>query len=162
MGINVRPADLVQDRSELIEFMRQNLTDSSDSRRFDWLYLHNPGGSARAWIAFDESSGRTVGVAGAFPRTLQSNGAIQRAYLLGDFCIAPECRSLGPALALQRACLNTISSEECVWFDFPSERMVAIYKRLGLQVSANIVRYVKLLRLDSKVRSLVTQPAVAS
>src|SRR3989442_1466729 len=134
MAIKVRDADLQTDRNELIQFLRENLTEQSDALRFDWLYLQNPNGPARAWMAIDEASGRTVGVAGAFPRTVCLNGRTRRAYVLGDFRIAPECRSLGPALSLQRACLNDIRSNEySVWLDFPSDRMVAIYRRLGIE-----------------------------
>jgi hypothetical protein len=39
--------------------------------------------------------------------------------------------------------------------------MVAIYRRLGVTECANIVRYVKLLRLDSKIRHLVPPSVLA-
>jgi hypothetical protein len=162
VAIKVRDADLLKDRAELVQFLNQNLEDSSDPRRFDWLYLGNPNGPAKAWIAIDDTCGRTVGVSSAFPRIVVSNGQTRQAYVLGDFCIAPDCRSLGPAMALQRFSLQSLCSDrDSVCFDFPSQRMVAIYRRLGVTTGANIVRHVKLLRLDSKIRHLVPQPVLA-
>jgi hypothetical protein len=114
------------------------------------LYLQNPSGLARAWIALDESTGRTVGVAGAFPRDMFIDGRLRRGYILGDFCIAPESRSLGPALSLQRACLNDLRNATCL--DFPSDRMVAIYRRIGIEPTASVIRYVMWLRVDQAVQ----------
>jgi hypothetical protein len=162
MAIIVRAADLDRDRSVIIPFLRENLTDDSDAARFDWLYLQNPNGPARVWIAVNDGNESVVGIAGAFPRTMFVNGASSRGYVLGDFCISPECRSLGPALALQRACLKALADENAIWFDFPSDRMVAIYRRLGIDTGARMARYVKLMRLDQKVRDRVPYAGLAS
>src|SRR6266851_6306435 len=101
MGITIRDADLKADREEIIRFVHENLTPNSDGRRFDWLYLENPYGHARAWMAVDEL-GRTVGQAAAFPRHFSIGGSPHRVWVLGDFCVARGYRSLGPALQLQR------------------------------------------------------------
>ncbi len=162
MAITVRPADLHRDRDVIIPFLRENLTDQSDAARYDWLYLQNPLGPARAWIAVNDGSESIVGIAGAFPRTMFVNGAGSRGYVLGDFCISPDCRSLGPALSLQRACLNALGQEKALWFDFPSGRMVAIYRRLGVGTGASISRYVKLMRVNEKIRERVPYAGLAS
>lgn len=162
MAIVVRDADLDRDRSEIIRVLREYLTEHSDDKRYDWLYLQNPNGRARAWIASDDSDGRTVGVAGAFPRTMFRDGAAGPGYVLGDFCVSTDARSLGPALALQRACLKGIAAENAAWFDLPSDTMVAIYRRLGFKSAGSIMRYAKLIRLDEKVRSRVPYPVLAT
>src|SRR5262249_33635537 len=60
------------------------------------------------------------------------------------------------ALLLQRACLTALASEENpVWYDFPSRSMLAVYRRLGLRMAANQVRYVKLIHIDSKVKRYI-------
>jgi hypothetical protein len=162
MAITIRKSDLHRDREELIEFLRENLTDRSDEARFEWLYLQNPNGAARAWMAVDDATKRIVGVAGAFPRNILLNGETRRAYVLGDFCIAPEFRSLGPAVSLQRACFNELSAEgDPVCVDFPSQTMIGIYRRLGIAPVGTIVRYVKLLRVDDKVSAIFSHRAVA-
>jgi Acetyltransferase (GNAT) domain len=162
VGVVIRQADLVADRDEIIRFLYDHLTKRSDAARFDWLYLRNPCGSARSWLALDNASGRTLGVAAAFPRWIWTGGRKQRGWVLGDFCIEPDSRSLGPALQLQRACLTSMGGEEApVWYDLPSRSMMAIYRRLGTSVIGNQIRYVKLNRIDSKVRSYIPQESIA-
>jgi hypothetical protein len=151
--IVVRNADLSKDCHELIAFLYDNLTRGSNSARFDWLYADSPFGEARAWIAADSVSGRTVGVAAAFPRQFWFETKERRVWVLGDFCISREARSLGPAIQLQRVCLAALNGDP--WYDIPNKRMMAIYKRLGTFEFLEQVRYAKLLRIDQKVESFV-------
>ena len=59
---------------------------------------------------------------------------------------------LGTRLALQRACLEGLSSGDAGFaIDFPSRTMLAIYKRLQIEVNATMIRYAKPLRVDRKV-----------
>jgi len=155
-----RAADLRKDRQELVAFLHDNLTSDSNSARFDWLYAHGPFGEARAWIAADSVSGRTVGVAAAFPRQFWFETTERRVWVLGDFCISREARSLGPAIKLQRVCLASLNGDS--WYDFPSQSMMAIYKRLGTSQFLEQVRYAKLLRIDQKVESLAPGNPIAS
>src|SRR5688572_13402933 len=124
MKLTIREAHLDNDRDELIQFLRENLTKDSDETRFDWLYKQNPYGHGRAWIAVDSDSGHWVGVAAAFPRQFWSEGAQRKFWVLGDFCISNQSRSLGPAMQLQRACLSSLNDDS--WYDFPSRSMMAI------------------------------------
>ncbi len=156
MAIAVRPADLRRDRELLIDFLFQHLTPLSDGRRFDWLYCDNPHGPARVWIAAEDGSGATVGAAAAFPRRLHVQGVEARGCVLGDFCIHPRYRSLGPALQLQRACLEAIDSGSLdVGYDFPGVSMVAVYRRLRVELREQMVRLAKLLRADRKIAEKV-------
>jgi hypothetical protein len=156
MTISVREADLRQDRDELMRFLSENLTKQSNPSRFEWLYLQNPYGLARAWIATNETTRRIAGVGAAFPRSVWVDGTVRRAWVLGDFCIAPECRSLGPALILQRSCLRSLESDDSSFcYDFPSRNMMAVYQRIGLSAAGQQVRFVKLMRIESKMREYV-------
>jgi hypothetical protein len=163
MAVAVRPADLDADREQIVCFLRSHLTAQSDTERFDWLYLRNPSGRARAWLAVDDSTSRTLGVAAAFPRLVWTEGRRQQAWILGDFCIEPQSRSLGPALQLQRACLAGLAKQGTpVWYDLPSRPMMAVYRRLGIPVIGHQVRYVKLNRIDTTIRHYIPQQALAS
>src|SRR5258708_16184568 len=140
MAIVVRPADLEKDRELLIDAFSRFLTPLSDDRRFDGLYLGIPHGRARAWLATDVS-GRVIGACAAFPRRFYFGDGTTAGGVLGDFCIAPDYRSLGPALQLQRACLDTIGSGEVApGYDFPRSGLLALYKRLGIQPRRPTVR----------------------
>src|SRR4029077_12504946 len=121
MKVNIRPADLETDRKIIIETLSRHLSPECDEGRFDWLYLQNPHGRALTWIATEGDDGQVLGIASAFPRLIRVNGKLEQGCVLGDFCIIPEHRSLGPALQLQRTCLASI--REWKWgfcYDFPS------------------------------------------
>ncbi len=150
MPIVVCQADLDADRSVIVEILRRYLTPKANGRRYDWLYRGNPHGSARAWMARDTTNGTLVGVAAAFPRRLLLRGAPQLVWVLGDFCVSEQYRSLGPALQLQRALLAFVAEEPGLagWYDFPSHSMAAVYKRLGVTEQASLVRMARPLRVD--------------
>lgn len=156
MALAVRPASLEADRDQIIEATRQFLSPDCDERRFDWLYRENPHGRARVWIAEDLPGSTTVGIAAAFPRRLYINGAPRLGAILGDFCINPQYRALGPALQLQRACMTVVDCDSIeLCYDFPSLSMAAIYERLRIKLLARVIRYARLLRVDRKISEAV-------
>jgi GNAT superfamily N-acetyltransferase len=159
----IRSADPVADRALLTDLLSHNLSPDAGGRRFEWLYLENPHGQARAWVATEEGTRRGLGAAAAFPRRLLVGGSARPGYVLGDFCIDPHHRSLGLALQLQRACLEQIvSTPFVVAYDFPSDRMMAIYRRMQIPPIGQMVRWAKPLRTNRKIGNLVNSPALAS
>jgi len=162
MAIKIRSARFPEDRSSLISFLREFLTPLSNDRRFDWLYLENPAGQAHTWLAFNDADGAMIGVAAAFPRRICAHGQAVRGYVLGDFCIHPSYRALGPALQLQRTCLQFANSSPAERaYDFPSEAMSAVYRRLGVAPQDRMFRMAKPLRVDRKVASKVKSQILA-
>ncbi len=154
MKMTLQPVDLERDREVLIATLRQYLTESSNEGRFDWLYRQNPNGAPHAWLARDSESGEVVGASAAFRRRAIIHGREKNGWVLGDFCVADKYRSLGPALQLQRATLAAIEKlpESDFCYDFPSLQLTAIYRRLGVQPTAQMVRLAKPLRLDQKLQ----------
>jgi GNAT superfamily N-acetyltransferase len=167
MAIYVRPANLIDDETILTDLARKYLNQDADERRFRWLYRENPFGSARAWIA-QENDTEAVGMAAVFPRQIYCDGTVVPGCVLGDLCIATKYRSLGPALQLQRACLECVRSGEfALAYDFPSATMVGVYQHLGIQPVATSIRMAKVLRADEKVRRvfpsrILSRPATAA
>lgn len=162
MATIVREADLDADAATIQECLRRFLTPHADLPRYQWLYRDNPQGQVRAWLAIDVSTQSVIGSAAAFPRRLYENGQAVSAWVLGDFCIDDRYRVLGPALTLQRAMLAALESSGARYcYDFPGEKMVAIYKRMGIAPAARMVRMARLLRLDRKVAEHVRLPWVA-
>src|SRR5438477_12335712 len=106
MTIAVRPVQYEAERQELVDMLQTNLPHLPHACMFQWLYRRKPEGQACAWVATDPDSKRIIGVAAAFPRRVYHLGQEARGYVLGDFCIDSTHRSLGLALALQRACLE--------------------------------------------------------
>jgi hypothetical protein len=159
----IRRGDLNMDREILIDALSRYLNPAADARRFDWLYKDNPHGEAQVWMAVDRENGAVVGSAAAFPRRLYIDSQERLVWVLGDFCINSEYRSLGPALQLQRACLAAVDSGKVAFcYDFPSVGMMAIYKRLGVSPFARVLRLARPLRIDRQVEAVIKSPIIAS
>ena len=156
MAIRIVEADLDRDRPLITNALRKYLNPQADQRRFDWLYINNPYGRARAWLAINDQE-QVIGTSAIFPRLLASGGTMFTAWVLGDFCLHANYRTLGPALQLQKACLSSADSAGIdVCYDFPSISMQAIYQRMGLKPRMQMVRFAKILRVNRQVAKLVT------
>ena len=152
MSISVRQADLEADSRELLDTLQANLPQLPHARYFEWLYRRSPEGRAAVWVATEADSGRMIGIAAAFPRRVYCSGREATGYVLGDFCVVPEYRSLGLALTLQRACLAGLAQGGARFvLDFPSEGMLAVYRRLRIDANETMVRHAKPLGADRKI-----------
>ena len=161
MALDIVQCDLDSHRDLLISAVYRLLTPLSNPRRFEWLYKNGPHGQARAWQAREASGGELVGVGVAFPRIYRVAGQKLQAWVLGDFCLNPRFRSLGPALEVQRACLTALESSNAAFvYDFPSAAMAAIYGRLKIIPTQRFIRWAKPLRIDRFVRQRVSIPGV--
>jgi GNAT superfamily N-acetyltransferase len=156
----VRSAEVNGERATLTAFLSTYLSPDANDTRYDWLYCKNPEGMARVWVACDAETGMVVGISAAFPRRIHHRGKEVRGYVLGDFCIHPDYRSLGPALALQRSSLAELSREGAGFiFDFPSTSMLAIYKRLQIEPQESAIRFAKPLRADRQIQKRIANKA---
>lgn len=150
----MRRADLSRDCDHIIDLHKRFLAPGADRLRFEWLYKENPFGQAKVWVVEKSKTNVVVGTAAAFPRSLWNGLRKEIAWVLGDFCISEEYRSLGPAIQLQRKCLEGLrEGENTIWYDFPSTKMLSIYKRLKFAESRGMTRFVKPLKVDRKVQS---------
>jgi hypothetical protein len=162
VAISYRQADLEADYREFVDTLQANLPHLPHALFFDWLYRRNPEGSAVAWVAIDSAIGKMIGIASAFPRSVYSSGKVEKGYVLGDFCVAAQYRSLGLALTLQRACLAGLSGSMARFvLDFPSDGMLAVYRRLRIGTGATMIRHAKPLRADRKIAEKAGAGSVA-
>jgi hypothetical protein len=160
MSIYVQAGDLEVNRAMLIDLMSRNLPRHTDVMTFDWLYHESPHGRALLWLATDRESNIAIGAAAAFPRRMYVNGQEAFSWVLGDFCLDAQYRSLGPALQLQRACLSVLETNQGLYcYDFPSVSMASVYKRLGICVTGAMLRLAKPLRVDRKVKEMIKNAA---
>jgi hypothetical protein len=159
-NLRVREADACKEREPLLKILRNWLAPEIDEKRLDWLYFRNPHGNARIWVL--EDSDGMVGAGAAIPRKLWSSGAQIPGCVFGDFCVAPAYRTIGPALQLQRACLQAIDSGwSRLGYDLPSTSMMAVYRRLGIREARSFMRMAKPLRVDRQVRERVKSGILA-
>jgi GNAT superfamily N-acetyltransferase len=165
MAIKVTAGDLARDRARIIEAIGKWLTPQSNDLRYDWLYLNSSDGPARVWLAenlAEDDDRRLVGLGSAFPRKIQCGRSMLQGCVFGDFGVAPEYRSAGLAIQLQRACFESLESGWAdVAYDFPSTSMMAIYNRLSRGKAVPFVRTAKPLRADQKIKAKIPVRAVA-
>jgi GNAT superfamily N-acetyltransferase len=155
-SLTVRAADLQRDRGSLVRFLSQFLSPEADDRRFGWLYLRNPHGEAKGWLALRSGSDEIVGASFLFPRRVYLGGTEATASVLGDFCIHPDYRSLGPAVQLQRATLAGLAQNgQAAGYDFPNRGMLSVYTRLGIKSQEEMIRFAKPLRVKRQVEKRV-------
>ncbi len=152
MTPTVREADPTRERGTILRLLRAFLSPDIDERRLEWLYFANPHGNARVWVL--EDNAETIGAGAAIPRKVWMSGSPKVGCVFGDFCVSPNYRSVGPALQLQRACMQAVASRwSQIAYDLPSASMMAVYRRLGLRSNASLVRMAKPLLMDGQVRS---------
>jgi len=146
-ALSIRRADPAADAERILAVLGRNLPQAASSERLEWLYRSNPDGPALVWLA-EDASGAPVGTSAAHPRRMRLEGRVVLALNLSDFAFDPAYRSLGPALRLLKATLAPVRRGEFAFsYDYPSESMHALYRRLGgadLGANARFVRPVDL------------------
>jgi hypothetical protein len=161
--VDVREVDVRAVQKDLVGLLSRHFEDwgARGEAKFEWLYLTNPFGRARAW-ALESGKSCLVGLSTAFPRRFRSGGRTFDAWVLGDFCVDASYRSLGPALQLQRAVTSMVDRGEVdAWYDFPSRTMQAIYGRMGLSATGEMVRFTYPLRVDGMVSRKIENSLLA-
>lgn len=149
--LTIRECDPSTERSRILAVLERNLPEASGSQRFDWLYLSNPAGNARVWLA-ENQDGETVGTSAGHPRLMRVRDQVVTVLNLSDFAIDANYRSLGPALQLLRATLAPMDEGRYAFsYDHPSAAMLAVYRRMGGTSLGSLVRYVRPLTASSVV-----------
>jgi hypothetical protein len=145
--LTIRRIDPAQDGERVLSVLRRNLPEAATRARLDWLYLSNPDGPSLVWVA-EDAAGNPIGTSAAHPRRMRIRGEVVLALNLSDFAIDAPYRSLGPALRLLRATLEPIRRGEFAFgYDFGSESMRAIYRRMGGIDLGPTERWVRPVRL---------------
>jgi hypothetical protein len=93
---------------------------------------------------------------------LNIGGTPRVGYALGDFCIDQKYRCLGLAVKLQRTCLEHVGSAISIAYDFPSDRMMAVYRRMQINPIGQMMRWCKPLRAERAVGKLVRSARLAT
>jgi GNAT superfamily N-acetyltransferase len=146
--IDIRPADIDRDGPELVRLLKEHLTARSDLPRFRWFYADNPHGRGLAWFAHDTDKDLCIGSGSVIPRRVYVEGAERLVSVMADFWVHPDYRTLGPAVKLQRACIDGLASQAYAFIDYPQQSMSAVYKRLRLLGDDRLAQFARPLRID--------------
>lgn len=149
MKFFVRTADADEDYEAVCKIFNETRAEPADTQRFKWLYRQNPAGEALLWVIVDEVKDSIVGAAASLPRWMWIKGKLQLAFVLADFSIQEEYRSLGPALKLNRATLEPVRQGLAVFaYDFPSRSMAAVHRWMKIPPLGRLLRLVRPMALS--------------
>jgi hypothetical protein len=131
------------DADTLIPIWTDSLPDL-DERRITWSYRQHPHGRPRIWLLHDTESGQAFGSCLVVPRWVHHGGKRLRGGITGDFAIKKDYRTMGPALKLQRAIVN--SSDFDMLIAFPNRNSVGVQLRAGFQDLGELTVFRRIFR----------------
>ena len=149
MAIVIYEADLIKDENLLVYTLNQNRARTTDERRYRWLYLDNPFGKAKAWIAVDDRNDAIAGFTAVFPRLMYLDGKEVLCWNCGDFSINKSYRSLGVAVQLRSAATRIVNEGQVPFlYAHPNDRMKIVHLRAGHKVIGQMVRFAMPLKVE--------------
>jgi hypothetical protein len=152
-------ADLVRDRGLVLEVWKRNRPHFSE-RRYDWIYGDALTGSAM-WL-LEAADGTTVGASALVQRRMREGGSSRPFGQAVDLVVDAAHRSVGPALALQRAVTGSCAALGLAGiYAFPNTRSEALMLRSGYTLLGAIDRFTKPLRSAYKIEEVVHAPVLA-
>jgi hypothetical protein len=146
----VRPMNAADDRESLLRIWARNMSDERIAavvtERFRWLYEQNPAGPARTWLIISPK-GEIVGCGSVIPREMRISGTAVKGGVLADFAVEREHRSVGPAIQLQRAILESVRDGDLDFiYGWPNDKSRGVIKRAGYAIAGESALWTKLLR----------------
>jgi len=156
MALEIRPVSFSTQREELLDVLHRNLPDVPHLRRFEWLYRNQPCGNPRSWFLVDRGADRAVGTVSLFPRALQVGNGFIPCGQVGNFAVDKAYRTLGPALMLQKATLESVEAGHfAVCYDCPPHSLgMSTFRRLGMKENCLMHRYVRLIRTNRQFQKI--------
>lgn len=148
MSYTVCEPDCDQGRDAILELWRRNLPESSP-KRFGWLYEAGPATGLLLRADFD----KVVGSAGLMRRTMCAFGKPLVAGQAIDLNVDKDHRTIGPAIGLSRAVLETVTRGElALIYAFPNKQSEAVLRRLGYRAIGDLGRWVRPLSCRAVLR----------
>lgn len=146
------PASTEEDVGQAITLWERNLGVQWGREKYRWFYQTNPFRPGTLLLLKLAGTEEAVGVGGIGYRRFQVRGKTLVGAMGVDFAVDREHRSLGPALKLQRAIMETAQQEADFIYGYPNERSQAILKHFGYHQIAAYARLVKVLRSERFLR----------
>jgi len=151
-------ADLDANRDQILGTWAlglEGLVDEAAEEKYRHCYIDNPAGAGMCLLLYEQSRDSAIGAQGLIPRTFFAGQDRFTVATLADFVVAPEHRSLGPALILMRSCIELSRGRFEFVYGTPNDKSVAILNRAGIRPFGTLTRYTKLIRSQSYLRARV-------
>lgn len=144
---SVHEGNALLDRGSVLAIWDGNLGQPERMRaKYDWFYLHSPGGPPLMQLLRHEPEDRWVGTCAAGRRRMAWRGREIEAGVLVDLAVTAAHRSLGPALMLQQRLIAAARNELDVLYGFPNPKAAPVFRRIGYRLFGELVRYARVLR----------------
>lgn len=165
---SLKEADLAADQGQVVDTWAlglEGLVDDVARSKYRQSYLENPAGVGECLLLLEAATGLPVGAQGLIPRVFHKGSQRLDAGMLADFVVAPEHRSLGPALTLMRSCITISKRRFGFVYGTPNEKSRAILNRAGIRPWGALIRYTKLIRskgyFDARMPAWFSTPLAA-
>ncbi|MET1161717.1 MAG: hypothetical protein ABWY48_04180 [Pseudoxanthomonas sp.] len=142
-----RDGDALRDRDTVLSIWQGNLgQEDRIASKYEWFYLGCPYGAPVLQLLHYVPDSADIGTACAGRRRMLWRGKEIRAGVLVDLTVLPAHRSLGPALILQQGLIHAGAQRLDLLYGFPNPKAAAVFKRIGYEKFADIVRHAHVLR----------------
>lgn len=149
----VAEGDAVRDRDAVLRIWRGSLGQEERMRaKYDWFYLGSPFGPPLMQLLWQGQATAPVGVCSAGRRRMLWQGREVKAGVLVDLAVVREHRSLGPALMLQQALMESGRQVLDLMYGFPNPKAAPVFKRIGYRKLADMQRHARVLRHSRYLR----------
>jgi len=162
MPIRIIEADPEKDIDHFLALLNRNRKKKSKRNRFEWLYLNNPQGRAKAWLVIDEKSSKPVAFTSVLPRLVKVDGQDIICWNCCDFSVDIKYRTLGVAIKLRRMAKECVDNGEIqALYAHPNDRMKVAHEKVGHYQIGKMQRYVKLLSLKQQIKKVTKSQILA-
>lgn len=145
--------DAVRDRGHVIGIWNESLSHPElHAAKYDWFHLACPYGPPLLYLLRHQASGSWVGTCSAGARRMLWRGETIRAGVLADFAVTAAHRTLGPAMLMQSALLETAAEQFDLVYGFPNPKSLPVVRKLGYAVMCQLGRYTYVLRHEDYLR----------
>lgn len=163
MAYKLIEANIESDLDRFTNLLNSNRTEKVNRRRFEWLYLDNPHGKARAWFMIDNNIGKPVAFTSVLPRLVKVANKNITCWNCCDFSVDKKYRTLGIALKLRRQAKTCVDNGEIqALYAHPNDRMKVVHDKVGHFNIGKMHRYVKLLSLNKQIANITNSKCITN
>jgi GNAT superfamily N-acetyltransferase len=151
-----------RDRAVILAILREYFATipggGDGDARYRWLYLDNPSGKARTYLALASATGEAVGITSLFPRTVQVAGERATGAIGGDAFVTPSFRRRGIVTQLHRLAYEDLDRELAFMFGPPEPNNLRALLQAGAEITGSVRRYTRALRAKGLGRGATRFP----